>query len=240
MTRGENNYRYYSSTQLAVMNVIRTLQESGMTLYEIKKLKDVRTPELAEEVFSRQIEKIDTTINEWVKTKKLLLTLQSSIRSALNVDEEEISVRFMPAESIALGNLNDYSRGRNDYDALLSFYNAMHEKYPDLNMNHSVWGMFSQERIKGRDWVWPDRFYFNNPEGNDEKPAALYAIGYKRGGYGQTDDLYRRITDYIEKNGLEICGDAYEEYLHNEVCITEDKNYLMRVMITVREKQKRS
>jgi DNA-binding transcriptional MerR regulator len=235
-TRGENNYRYYSSAQLAMVNVIRILQESGMTLNEIKKLKDNRSPELMDDLLARQIKKIDIITEEWANSRKLLATLQNSITSALNVNEEEITVRFMQEKPIILGDLNDYSRGRNAYDALVSFYNDIHKKHPDLNLNYSVWGTFSQDRIKQLDWIWPDRYYFNNPVGSDIKPAALYAVGYKRGDYGQSDELYRRIIDYIDNNGFEICGDAYEEYPLNEVCTTESKNYLMQVMITVREK----
>ncbi|MCL2768269.1 MAG: MerR family transcriptional regulator [Synergistaceae bacterium] len=235
-SRGENNYRYYSHGQLAVINVIRTLQELGMTLEEIKNLEDQRTPESMDELFSRQIVQIDAKIDNWVRARKLLLTLKKSINSVLKVNEDEITVQFLPAEAIVLGDLNDYSRGRNDYDALLSFYVDISEKYPDMPLNYPVWGFFSEERIKKGDWVWPDRFYFYNPEGYDKKPSALYAIGYTRGGYGQSGDLYFRMIDYINKNGFEICGDAYEEYPLNEVCIPEDKDYLMRVMITVREK----
>ncbi|MCL2811385.1 MAG: MerR family transcriptional regulator [Clostridia bacterium] len=235
-SRGENNYRYYSTAQLAVVNVIRTFQESGMTLDEIKRNNDIRLPEQTEEAFSHQVEKIDAIIEKWIQARKLLYTLQKVIRSAMNVNEEEITVQFMPAEAIILGGLNDYSRGRNDYDALFSFYQYMHEKFPDLDMNYPVWGVFSQERIKQGDWVWPDRYYFYNPEGYDKKPAGQYVVGYMRGGYGHGDALYRRILDYIDKNGFEICGDAYEEYPLNEICITEENNYLIRVMIMVREK----
>ena len=235
--RGANNYRYYSCSQLAVINVIRTLQEFGMALDEIKALKDRRTPVLAEEVFANQIEEIDKKIGNWVRARKLLLTLIKSIHSVSNIDERAITIQFLPAEAIILGDINDYSRGRNDYDALLSFYHAISEKYKELDLNYPVWGTFSEERIKRGDWVWPDRYYFYNPEGHDRRPAALYAVGYMRGGYGQGDELYKRLIDYINNNGFEICGNAYEEYPLNEVCISKDKNYLIRVMITVREKK---
>jgi len=239
MSRGGNKYRYYSSRQLAVVNVIRTLQQLGMTLAEIKTMKDQRNPALANEVFLRQIGRIDGKIEEWVRARKLLFTLQKSINSVLHVDEKAITVQFLPVEAIVIGDLNDYSRGRNDYDALLSFYLAITEKYPDLDLNYPVWGVFSGERIKRGDWVWPDRYYFYNPEGHDKRPAALYAIGYTRGGYGQSDELYKRVLEYIDNNGFEICGDAYEEYPLNELCIVEEKDYLMRLMITVREKNNR-
>jgi len=100
-------------------------------------------------------------------------------------------------------------------------------------MNYPVWAMFSEYRIKNRDWKWSDRYYFFNPEGHDKKPAALYAVGYTRGGYGQSHELYTCMLDYIDANGYEICGPAYEEYPLNEICVTDDNNYLMRVMITV-------
>lgn len=236
VSRGENNYRYYHSGQIARVNLIRTFQALGLTLDEINGLKDNLTPESIDDFFTCQIEKIDTKTNEWVRARKLLFTLQKSIRSVMDVNENEITIQFMPAEAIIFGELNDYSRKRNDYDALFSFYNTMSKKYPDMDMNYPVWGEFTQERIKHKDWVWPDRFYFYNPEGHDRRPAALYAIGYTRGGYGQSDELYRRMLDYIAENGFEICGNAYEEYPFNEVCIAEDNNYLMRVMITVCEK----
>ena len=234
--RGENNYRYYTGSQLAVINVIRTLQQLGMTLEEIKGLKDRRTPELTDEVLEKQIEKIDGRIEDWIRARKLLFTLRKTIRSVKNIDESEITIQFLPAEAIILGDLNDYSRGRSFYDALHSFYKDIGEKYPGLDLNYYVWGTISQDRIKRGDWVGADRFYFYNPEGNDRRPAALYAIGYMRGGYDQGGALYERLSEYIDKNGFEICGNAYEEYPLNEVCITEASNYLIRVLITVREK----
>jgi len=237
VSRGENNYRYYSGGQLAMVNVIRTLQALGLHLAEIKTLKNNRTPEDVVEKFSRQITEIDKKIDEWVRARKLLLTLQKMIHPVLNIDERKITAEFLPAEAIVLGDLNDYSRERDDYDALLTFYHAARDKYPNLDLNYPVWGVFSEKRVKRGDWVWPDRYYFYNPEGHDKKPAALYAIGYARGRYGQTDELYRRMLDYIDGNGLEICGDAYEEYPLNEICVADDANYLIRMMITVREKR---
>jgi len=234
--RGENNYRYYSSSQLAIVNVIRTFQQLGMSLDDIRGLRDRRTPELANMVFERQIEEIDNKIKEWVSARKLLLTLKKAINSVSTVDERVIEVRFLPAEAIILGDINDYSQNRTDYDALLSFYRDIGEKYPDIDLNYPVWATYSQDKLDRKDWDHPDRYYFYNPEGYDRRPAALYVIGYKRGGYGPNDELYERLDKYINENGYEVCGDAYEEYPLNEICAIDDKDYLIRVMITVRER----
>ena len=235
--RGENNYRLYSSGQLAVVNVIRTLQELGMTLSEIKRLKDHRAPASVKGVFASQIDMVDLKIEEWVRARKLLLGLTEIIDSVEGIDEAAVTVEHLQAEPIILGKLNDYSGGRNDYDALFDFYYDIDQRLPNLDLNYPVWGVFSEERIKRRDWRWPDRYYFYNPEGFDKRPSGLYAIGYARGNYGQTDGLYGRLLAYISENGYEISGPAYEEYPLNEICVSDENSYLIRVMVTVRKKK---
>jgi DNA-binding transcriptional MerR regulator len=234
--RGNNGYRYYSASQLAVVNLIRTCQELGMSLDEIKGLMEQRTPVLVDEFLTNHIKRVDEKINEWIRARKLLTVLQGTIHSAADIDASKIFVEFIPAAAIVLGDLNDYSKGRNDYDALLDFLFSCNKKYPDMDLNYPVWGVFSEQRIRHRDWVWPDRFYFNNPSGYDQRPAALYAVGYGTGGYGQCGDLYERMMAFISANGYEVCGPAYEEYPLNEICVADSNSYLIRVMITVRKK----
>ncbi len=232
--RGENKYRYYSSDQLAVANVIRALQESGMSLAEIKDLRDRRSPESVDTTLSRQIGWIDGKIDELIRTRKLLSALRKSIHSVAGVDEEAITVRFLPEEPIILGEPNDYSGGKDAYGALVDFYQSVEERYLDVDLNYPVWGFFPGERIRRGDWLGPERYYFSNPGGRDRRPAGRYAIGYTRGGYGRSDALYRRLVAYIAENRLEIAGGAYEEYPLNEVAVSDEENYLMRVLIAVR------
>ncbi len=63
----------------------------------------------------------------------------------------------------------------------------------------------------------------------------MFAVGHMRTGYGQATKLYNRMLEYIMQNGFEVCGDAYEEYPINELCTANDSDYLLRLMITVRE-----
>ncbi len=231
--RGENNYRYYSSDQLAVANVIRNLQEIGMSLADIKELREHRNPENVTKTLTHQIRWIDGKIEELTHARKLFSTLQQSMHSVSTVDEQTITIQFLPEESIILGDPYDYGDGKNEYDALLEFYRSIEKRYLDVDLNYPAWGYFPEEHIKRGDWNMPKQFYFYNPGGRDKRPAAHYAIGYTRGGYGQHDALYRRLLEYINENDFEISGGAYEEYPLNEVSISDDDNYLMRIMIAV-------
>lgn len=78
--RGKNKFRYYSSGQMPVINLIRTLLELGMTLDEIKRLRDLRTPERMDDMLTQQMEKIDKKVMDWLRARQLLSTLQASIR----------------------------------------------------------------------------------------------------------------------------------------------------------------
>jgi DNA-binding transcriptional MerR regulator len=238
--RGDNSYRYYTIKQLAVCNMIRALQKIDVPLAEIKSLIDRRTPELTQEVLVRQIGDLSRKQMQLAQAQMLLHTMLRSINSGLKADEDVISVQFLPAERIILGGLNDYSGGRTDYDALYSFYQEMFDKeYPlnEYDICYPVWAVISQERLKSGRWEYPDRYYFFNPDGQELRPEGIYAVGHTRAGYGKGAHLYTKMFEYIESNGLEICGDAYEEYPLNEVGVTDASDYLMRLLITVREKK---
>jgi DNA-binding transcriptional MerR regulator len=234
--RGENNYRYYSDKQLALVNIVRTFQSLGMSLKEIDEIARNRTPESILQAFTEQTPKIDRDIEERLKSRMLLLTLQETIASALSSDEHAIELQHQEAESIFLGPQNDYSGGRSINDALLQFYRYCRKTETDTDLNYSAWGVFAGARIERGDWRGPDRFYFNNPYGHDEKPAGLYATAYGRGNYGKSDEIYRRLTHYIKENKLTISGCAYETYPLNEISIQDPDHYLIRISIRVKQK----
>jgi hypothetical protein len=195
------------------------------------------------EALKLQIKKIDEKLRGWGNARKLISALLDPILSVRDVNEGSFTIQYLSAESIVLGEWNRYSKDEEGYDALVGFYNSTRKKYPEVDMNRPIWGLFTQEglRIKMNGvHTWPERYYFYTPDGHETRPAGFYAIGYARGGYGQNDELYVRLRDFISNKGFEVCGDAYEEYPLNEISVVDDTNYLMRVMITVREKKVRA
>ena len=233
--RGNNNYRYYSPHQVSTTNLINTLQELDVPLKEVIKLNTHRTPEKIISLFSEQNKHIDRQIEELLRAQKLLLTLKGIIEDGLSVDEERIEVCWNDEEPILIGPQIDYSEGISIEEAFLNFYIHWNAIDSDLDLNYPVWAIFSEERVKRGDWVGPDKFYFKMPGAPDRKPAGLYLTGYARGYYGQSDALYKRLMAYIEENGLEICGPAFEMYPLNEISIADPYNYLMRISIQVKQ-----
>ncbi len=234
--RGDNHYRYYSVRQLATLNTIRVLRSFGLPNSEIKELIAHRTPELAIQKLDEIKASIVTKMDDLFHLQKLIYAMYSIVQSGIGADVETIDIRQFQSEPIILGKQNQYEYGETSYDALLAFYRDMSGRCHPTDLMYPVWGMFAEERIKKGDYACPDRFYLCSPNGQERRPAATYAVGHMRAGYGQGTGLYKRIIEYIEQNDFEICGDAYEEYPLNEFCITDDQNYLLRIMITVRKK----
>ena len=233
---GENKYRYYSFDQIGWVNLIKTMQFLGMSLEKIKNILKHRTPEVILKIFSQHINTINSIVSTYVDARKLMFTLQTTIENSIAVDESKIEFIEEPESRIFIGQQNDYSNGKSDWDALLEFYNYCEKNGATRNLYYSAWGIFSEERIKNGDWRFPDRYYLNFPEGSDKKPAGWYVVGYGRGYYGQTSALYKRMIAYIEENNLEICGPTYETYPLNEISIDNPENYLIRISITARRK----
>jgi len=233
---GQNSYRYYSYDQIGLVNLIRTLQVLGMPLKKIAEITKKRNPKDMLNLLNKQLTLINQNILDQLEARKLILTLQNTIEETFAVNEDEIAVHWTEKKTIYLGPKNDYANGKTDYDALLKFYQFCNKK--DVNLNYPAWGYFSRERIKQGDWVYPDKYYLNTPDGYDEKPAGLYVTGYTRGGYGypHTDSLYKRLTAYIAENNFEYAGDVYEEYPLNEISIKNPDEYLIRVSIPVIKK----
>ncbi|MDR1298814.1 MAG: MerR family transcriptional regulator [Oscillospiraceae bacterium] len=235
ISRSDNNYRHYSDEHIAVVNLVRTLQHLGMSLKDITFVAHHRSPQSILDLFSEQIGNIDRDIKSLIKARKLMTNMINVITDAKDVDESAIVIARLPEEHIFLGPPNDYSNGRTLNAALLDFYKWCKMRDDDMDLNYSAWGTFSADRLKRGDWVWPDRFYFNNPDGADIKPEGLYVTGYTRGNYGAADGLYNRLMAYIDSNKLKLIGPSYETYPLNEISVMDPNEYLIRVSILVEE-----
>ncbi|MDR1573605.1 MAG: MerR family transcriptional regulator [Clostridiales Family XIII bacterium] len=232
--RGDNNYRLYSSRQLQSIRLVATLQDIGMPLKEITKLVQNRTPENILNLFEEYDAHVGRSVEKLRRTQTLMRTLKEAITEGLEADEDKLETKHAEEESLLLGPQIDYTGGKTIEEAMLDFYAFCRERDESLDLNYPVWGVFSEQRIKNRDWNRPDRFYFKMPGAPDRKAAGLYLIGHTRGYYGRSDALYRRMTAHIEENGLEICGPAYETYPLNEISTADSNNYLMKISISVR------
>ncbi|MDR1815734.1 MAG: hypothetical protein LBR00_03495, partial [Clostridiales Family XIII bacterium] len=145
--------------------------------------------------------------------------------------EDEIAVEAMPALPLRVGAENRFGEGD------LLFYRTYVRflgETPGIHLSYPVGGYFDDMAR----WVdapsEPTRFFSIDPDGESEKPAGDYLVGYARGYYGETVGLPERMARYAKDKGLTPVGPVYNIYLHDEVSVKDESRYLMQASVAVR------
>jgi len=229
----ENNYRYYTPTQITTIKMIKVLAEIGVPLEKIKELTQDRTPEKLMKLLSKQRDIVADELRFLQEVYAVISTFLEMLIAGMSAIESEISVSEMPEQRIILGDRNDYSGSIGFYREFLRFCNAPHE--PKLNLSFPVGGYFESMDVFLDEPSCPTRFLSIDPKGLERKAAGLYLIGYTRGYYGDTNGLPERMAAFAKKNGLVFIGPVYNIYLFDEMSVASPDQYLLQVSASVKE-----
>jgi DNA-binding transcriptional MerR regulator len=228
----ENKYRYYSPTQLPTAKMIRTLAEIGVPLEIIKDLAQNRTPEKMMKLLSKHRDIVTDELRFLQEVNTVISTFLEMLTIGISASESEIHVAEMPGKQIVLGDENDLENYVFDKE-LMRFCIAPHD--PILNLSFPIGGYWDSMDVFTHEPGKPVRFFSLDPNGNDQKAAGLYLIGYTRGYYGQINDLPGRMLAFAKKNGLLFNGPVYKLYILGELCVTDQNQYLIQISASVKE-----
>lgn len=236
-----NKYRLYARSQINVISLIGMLSEMGVPLKEIQTIVDNISPDTAIEVLNRQRNKAEE------KLKKLkMLEEMISLRIEQITLGKEVSENPMPSfsvkritEDIPLYIGRDINSPLDEMtdDFVMDFYSKCEA------MNFPL--IFSGGQMKSRENILAGRteivsnmcFALKDSAGaNAVIPKGLYVIGYVHGDFGDTEDIYHSLLAYVKDNDLQVIGNAYEEYLLDELAESDSGNFVMRVMVQVEKK----
>ena len=233
-----NGYRLYSRSQINVISLISMLGEMGVPLKRIKAIVDDISPDTAIEILKKQQKEAEEKLRRFRILENMI-----SLRIGQITFGEEISKKPFPAfsvieidEDIPLYIGGEVNASLNDIsdDFIIDFYaDCEKQGFPLI---FSSGQMKSMENIMaGRTGVVSNMcFTLKNDEGaNSVIPKGKYVVGYVHGDYGNTDHIYGALLSFIKENGMRIAGNAYEEYLLDELAESDPANFIMRIMIRV-------
>src|SRR5699024_12354317 len=72
-------------------------------------------------------------------------------------------------------------------------------------------------------------FPFSHLHSFPTRRSSDLAVFYGRCAYGESDDLYEKLYEFIKENNLRICSDAYEEYPLNELSTKDENQYCVKI-----------
>ncbi|OMF93495.1 MerR family transcriptional regulator [Paenibacillus sp. FSL R7-0337] len=235
----DNGYRYYIRTQLDTIGVIYLFKELGMSLEDIREYLEHRSPSSTLELLRKQEEIVKLQIAKLTQARQMILQRADNIDHSLNVDTSRISVIHQARKPIL--------RSRRVHDSRRELNEELWDDYQErLHLEHAPAGYPGGAIICKEDLLRRDgdmisyMFCFITTEHHEQEymPEGYYLVSYTRADYEDSEKIYPQIFDYMDKNHYVIKGDAYEEFLLDEIVMKHPEDYLVRVMVHIEEPAK--
>lgn len=228
--RGENGYRYYTRRQLGSAYLIGSLRLLGVGLEDIRRYSAGRTPEEMLALFAEQEARIQVEIEKLQETSEIMKLYADMAQEALCHNEDEFLVEERKRERIFLCPSFPAARDEDEAEILAYEYAGSH----GINLGYPMGVMVSREDLLTGVEAPACRYYFKSARhGNAWKPAGLYAVAYGKSEYQKPQDTYLQLLGFIRTQDLKVAGNAYGEYLLDDLAVHEPDQYYGRMEVLV-------
>lgn len=234
-SRGENNYRYYGFQQIELANLISGLRSIDVGLEDIRNYLSERSPERMIEFFQERDANIDQEVERLKSIQELMRLRCSMAKEALACEDDRVMLIEREREPIFLCPiLTDgviYSEGIYGDNMISAFTYALNQ---GININFPVGTVVSRKNLVSGPWPNPTRCYFKvSKNHNAWKNEGTYAVLYRRYPERMSETFYRPLLTFLEEQGLQIEGDAYEEYPLDELTTNSLEQFRIKVEVKV-------
>jgi DNA-binding transcriptional MerR regulator len=232
----DNGYRYYHRSQLETIGVIDIFKELGMSLDEIQAHLGKRTPASTLELLRKHEKLIQLQIAKLERAQQMIVKRAENIEHSLKVDINEMNIIWQNKTPILLSTRIDANKQQFPEELWNDFQYRLQKENAPIGYPNGV--IIPRESLLNKDGDTMSYMYcYMNTQFHKQAfmPKGFYLVSYSKADYGDTNKIYPQIFDYIEKNNYAIIGDAYEEYLQDEVSIQNPDEYLVKVMVHIEE-----
>lgn len=232
--KNHKGYRYYSFNQYGVFTVIELLKTLDMPLKEIKAFITDKTPAELTSLLKRKSKELEIKRNELNQIQKLIDTKIAQTELAIATDFTKIHLQVLEAQpmylSVPILNCSD----RAFVKVLSSFSKEIAKK--KLNTGNPVGALIDQAQIRNRDYENYTYLYMETCYEEPSiftRPAGLYLTGYHIGSEETIGETFDKLIQYLTQHNLQIKGNAYEEYVLDEVAVNGVDQYVTQIQIEV-------
>ena len=236
----ERGYRYYSESQFDVFFTITCLRELGMPLKEIGEYLKHRSPEALKKLLLEQEEEV---LREEQRLRKIKQVIQTKLALVAEKEELErrdlgqITLETMPEEYLILSdplNTNDHQSIIETICSHVGYCN-----HYNLNAGHPYGAMLDVKELREGHLDTYAYFFTKVIEQTEEQPchiksAGTYATAYLKGNYYQAAEIYEKLFQWIDEQGLQTGQYSYKEAVIDELASDSEEEYLTRVSVLVK------
>lgn len=212
-----NSYRVYSGEDFAHLNLISTLRKMSVPLSEVKRYETSHDLRTNIDVLSKELERVDRTIEELsARRKTVQTTLARYMRALIDAPEEKINLLTLPERPCMLVE-DDLGA---DYNIPLLCAEKMHNLKVPLDVFNITPSFLLEPQINeaGAYKAKQLMLYSELPIGVEDSslPAGKYLSIAFRGSLRRTPEVHRRLLEKAEKEGLAAVGEPIEFWTINE------------------------
>ena len=233
----ENNYRYYSPSQLIPLNFITVLSDIDVSLKTISDLKGERDPHTFIQLIGRQEKMLNLEMRKLRVSYAIIHARRELTSYGLRLEDADISVMDMEERHFVLSSRNEYEDGETFVDAIANL--VKESKELRMNLSFPVGACYDNLESFIKAPRRPEHFFSLDPTGYRRQASGDFLVGFSRGDYGEFGDLPERMAAYAKKNSLQTNGPVYAIYLLDEISHKDPSQYLAQAYIAVSKKKRR-
>lgn len=227
----ENDYRYYSFSQLELFDVIWTLKELNMPLAEIKLYLERKSPQALLTLFSEEEQLIRQKLADLNKTRKWLRAKSTLVRQALEKDLSAIEVLTLPEQYF----ISSPVKSTDDRELAIKI-NELMIQCSELGIKspYSIGFMQHASNVVKETYDAYQNLYLlldHPPKGTpyQVKPEGNYLAVYHQGGWETMGRSYKRLLHYAHTENLKLDSCFFEDTLFDELTISGYENYVFQI-----------
>lgn len=231
-----NGYRYYTASQIEVLDSILILKEIGLSLNEIKEFMQSRNSDNAVSLFKKQQLDIKNKIKQLSLIEKRLDYKLRTLNEFESIDENVQFFNLEKTEYLAIepvASPHDLLAADIALKRLLS--KATRNNYPYY---YQLGAMVAKENLRSRRYICFDYAFLPLqviPEKGvyHKKTKGIYARIYHQGPYKDITCTYDQLLETIQKEGYQMDSHSYEYYIIDSLTTKRTEDYITEIQVKV-------
>lgn len=239
ITKDEKGYRSYSVAQYDFFSVIELLKEMGMSLKEIQKYMENKSPESFLQLMKQQKEVVQEKRRELAMIENMIDVKIQSTQDAMLLDFESITVQYYPAKRFYLSKNIENATEEEFVEAVSDFIDEL--SHFKLDTGHPIGAIIKREQIITHNSDNYSYLYMEQPFPQKEHAhftmmGGKCLVAYHVGDPYLIQQTYEKLFNYMAEHHYEIAEYAYEEYVYDAVIRDSNQAYVTKIVIEIQDK----
>ena len=236
----DTGYRYYSIRQFEVLNAIRYLRVLDVPLPKIKQFLGNRDLDVIESTLREQLESVNDKINQLCKIERKIQKRLEQLNDARNSKLDVIELTEVPETRLI--KLDDNLKISGFYDMESPIRRLEGSQDEALVFLGKVGVGISENNLKSEKFDTYDCIFLILDDVDSFKgkcdilPSCTCVSVRFCGSHTEAKEPYKKLTEYINANNLEICGFSREITMIDYGFTNDTSKFVTEIRIPIKNK----